>query len=81
MTDESKAAILLLKWFAAFTAGLMIADKFSRPVGLIIAACSVLVLAVYLRTDGRIEAEKKRREKYAADCAKRMEEVLKNDED
>lgn len=74
MSDEGKASVVVALWTLAFTAGLFIADQ-AKPLGFMIMIASTLVLAIILRADAKVEAEKRRRRRYEADCARRAEEA------
>lgn len=79
MTNEGKAGICIALWSIAFHAGVFVAAGVSKPVGLMLMGCATAILVAMLRADGRVEAEKRRRKKYEADCAKRAREALKHD--
>lgn len=79
MSDEGRAGICIALWSIAFHAGVFVAAGVSKPVGLMLMACATAILVAMLRADGRVEAEKRRRKKYEADCAKRAREALKHD--
>ena len=81
MTDEGRAGICIALWSIAFHAGMFIAAGVSKPVGLMLMGCATAILVAMLRADGRVEAERRRRKKYQEDIERRIEEVLKNDED
>lgn len=74
MTDEGKASVVICLWTIAFNAGVLIAASFSKAIGLTLMACSTIVLVTYLAADGRVEAERKRRKRYQADCARRAQQ-------
>lgn len=77
MTDkDTRAAIIAVTlWSVTFAAGMAIADMVSRPVGFLLMFFSTLIFAVVYAMDSRLEAEKNRRKKYEADCARRELEV------
>jgi hypothetical protein len=81
MSDEGKAAVVLALWSIAFHAGLFIAATKNRSVGLMLAVCATLILAVSLYADWKVEsaklAEARRLRKYKEDCARRELEVRK----
>ena len=79
MTNEGKAGICIALWSIAFHAGVFVAAGVSKPVGLMLMGCATAILVTLLRAEGRVEAEKRRRKKYEADCAKRAREALKHD--
>lgn len=79
MTNEGKAGICIALWSIAFHAGMFIAAGVSKPVGLMLMGCATAILVAMLRAEGRVDAEKRRRKKYEADCAKRAREALKHD--
>ena len=73
--DEDRAALVSVLWSFAFLIGMFIAAFVSRAYGITLMAVSTIILIIYLRADGRIEAEKKRRRRYEEDCARREREV------
>lgn len=79
MTNEGKAGICIALWSIAFHAGVFVAAGVSKPVGLMLMGCATAILVAMLRADARVDAEKRRRKKYEADCAKRAREALKHD--
>ena len=79
MSNEGKAGICIALWSIAFHAGVFVAAGVSRPVGLMLMGCATAILVVMLRTDGRVEAEKRRRLKYQQDCERRIQEATRND--
>lgn len=58
MSDEGKAAVVLALWSIAFHAGLFIAATKNRSVGLMLAVCATLILAVSLYADWKVESAK-----------------------
>lgn len=73
--DENKAAVVCIAWSATFIVGMFMAAILNKPFGITLMIVSTLILIIYLRADGRIEAEKKRRKLYEQDCARREREV------
>ena len=80
MTDEGKATALIALWSIAFHAGMFTAAFFNRPIGFTLMICSSVVLAVYLHEDGKLEAERRRRKRYEADCERRAKEAMNHDD-
>ena len=81
MSDEGKGAVVLSLWVIAFNAGVLLAAAGCKGIGLMLMLTATAILVTYLRADGRVEAEKRRRLKYQQDCERRAEEAMKNDED
>lgn len=73
--DENKAAIVCIAWSLTFIIGMFMAAILSKPFGITLMIVSTLILIIYLRADGRIEAEKKRRRRYEEDCERRTREA------
>lgn len=73
--DENKAAAICIAWSVTFIIGMFMAAILSKPFGITLMIVSTLVLIIYLRADGRIEAERKRRRLYEQDCERRTEEA------
>lgn len=79
MTDEGKGAVVLSLWVVAFNAGVLLAAADCKGIGFMLMLTATAILVTYLRADARVDAEKRRRKKYEADCAKRAREALKHD--
>lgn len=79
MTDEGKGAVVLSLWVIAFNAGVLLAAADCKGIGFMLMLTATAILVTYLRADGRVEAERRRRLRYQQDCERRAEEVLKND--
>lgn len=81
MSDEGKATVVLALWSMTFHAGLYVAAVKNKAVGLMLAVCATLILAVALYADWKVEsaklAEARRLRKYKEDCARREQEVRK----
>lgn len=73
--DENKAAVVCIAWSITFIVGMFMAAILNKPFGITLMIVSTLILIIYLRADGRIEAEKKRRKLYEQDCERRAEEA------
>lgn len=73
--DENKAAVICIAWSVTFIIGMFMAAILSKPFGITLMIVSTLILIIYLRADGRIEAEKKRRRLYEQDCERRTREA------
>lgn len=73
--DENKAAVICIAWSITFIVGMFMTAILSKPFGITLMVVSTLILIIYLRADGRIEAEKKRRKLYEQDCERRAEEA------
>lgn len=75
--DENKAAVICIAWSVTFIVGMFMAAFVARAYGITLMIVSTLVLIIYLRADGRIEAERQRRRRYEEDCERRAEEARK----
>lgn len=82
MTDEGRAAIATVLWCISFNSGIILAAE-HKALGFMLAISATVVFLVYLIMETKAErikrADEKRIDKYKADCAKREEEVRKND--
>lgn len=82
MTDEGRAAIATVLWCISFNSGIILAAE-HKALGFMLAISATVVFLVYLIEETKAErikrADEKRIDKYKADCAKREEEVRKND--
>ena len=73
--DDNRAAAICIVWSVTFIVGMFLAAILSKPFGITLMIVSTLILIIYLRADGRIEAERKRRRIYEQDCERRTEEA------
>lgn len=82
MTDEGRAAIATVLWCISFNSGIILAAE-HKALGFMLAISATVVFLVYIIEETKAErikrADEKRIDKYKADCAKREEEVRKND--
>lgn len=82
MTNEGKAAIATALWCIAFNSGIILAAE-HKALGFMLAISATMIFLIFLIEDAKAEHIKKTTEKrldnYKADCARREEEVRKND--
>ena len=76
MDNEGTAGIAILLWSIGFHAGMFIAAGIDKPVGMMLMACSTAILIFALAADARLQAEKKRHNKWIENQNKVIIEAL-----
>lgn len=75
--DTRAAIIAVALWSAAFSAGMVIADMASRPVGFMLMIFSTLFFAVVLAMDYRLEKKQERIDNLVKHDMEQVEEALR----
>lgn len=79
MDELTKGCIYILLWTAIFCAGLYIAGRVNKPIGIIIMLTDALILYIKLRAQTEVQQSVRRRRRYEADAVRRWEEAMKDD--
>ena len=79
MDELTKGCIYIMLWTGIFCAGLYIAGRVNKPIGVIIMLSDALVLYVKLRAQTEVQNSVRRRRRYEADAVRRWEEAMRDD--
>lgn len=79
MDELTKGCIAILAWTAIFCAGLYIAGRVNKPIGIIIMLTDAIVLYIKMKASCEVTSANKRRRKYERKQWEYVEEALEDD--